>query len=358
MILSRYLIGQIVKATLAILSILAALFASYGADRFFGEASQGLLPLTIATQMIRLELLIALEVLIPISLFLAVVLTFGKLNSDSEFVAMSALRVTPWRVRGSVLAVAAGFAVLVAALSLVARPLAYAQMHAISRHAEGALNVDAIQAGSFYEARQGRLVIYLAQRDGPCAPARGVFIRRRHDGHDEIIHAASAYRLPPDHPGGDPRILLRDAHVVELGVSGDMVSARSMIVDPYRQLHGPPPYRPVAASIWHLAHSSNPADVAELQWRFSTGISTLLLALMGIPLGQVKPRQGKQEKFGVAVLLYAAYYLALTSARTWVQNGVMPAFPGLWWAPCLLALVVLVASFGPDLWPWVRRRWA
>ena len=258
------------------------------------------------------------------------------------------------------LALAGAFAVLVAALSLVARPLAYAQMHAISRHAEGALNVDAIQAGSFYEARHGRLVIYLAQRNGPDAPAHDVFIRRRTPeagaGQDQIIHAAAAYRLPPEHPGGDPRILLRDAHVIDLGGSGDMVSAGSLIVDPYRHLHGPPPYSPVAASTWHLLHSAAPADVAERQWRFSTGLSTLLLALLGIPLGQVQPRQGKQEKFGVAVLVYAGYYLVSTSARTWVEHGVVPAFPGLWWAPALLALTVLGASFGPELWR--RRRWA
>ncbi|MGC8470284.1 MAG: LptF/LptG family permease, partial [Acetobacteraceae bacterium] len=84
----------------------------------------------------------------------------------------------------------------------------------------------------------------------------------------------------------------------------------------------------------------------------STGLSTLLLALLGIPLGQVKPRQGKQEKFGVAVLVYAGYYLLVAAARTWVERGAVPAFPGLWWAPALLALVVLAASAGPGL----RRR--
>ncbi len=357
MIIARYIIGQIGKATLAILGVLAALFASYSAEQFFGDASRGLLPLAIAARMIGLELLISLEVLIPISLFLAVVLVFGRLNSDSEVVAMYALRVTPARVRHAVLVLAGGVGVVVALLSLFGRPWAYAQMHAISRHAQGALNVDAIQAGSFYVARQGNLVIYLGHREGPASPARGVFVRRRQEGVNEVIHAAAGYRLPPEKKGGDPRILLRDAHVVELA-TGEMVSAGTLTVDPYLHFHGPPPYSPLAAGTWHLARSGEPADVAELQWRLSTGISTLLLALLGIPLGETRPRQGRHEKFGVAVLIYAAYYLASSSARTWVQNGVVPPVPGLWWAPALLAAVVLVATYGPELWPRLRRRWA
>ena len=39
--------------------------------------------------------------------------------------------------------------------------------------------------------------------------------------------------------------------------------------------------------------SDNPEDIAELQWRLSTPLSTLLLALLGVLLSRTTPRQGK-----------------------------------------------------------------
>ena len=51
----------------------------------------------------------------------------------------------------------------------------------------------------------------------------------------------------------------------------------------------------------------------------------------------------------MTILIYAGYYLLYESARTWVQNGLIPAFPGIWWVPALLALVLIVAGLGPRL---------
>jgi lipopolysaccharide export system permease protein len=70
---------------------------------------------------------------------------------------------------------------------------------------------------------------------------------------------------------------------------------------------------------------------------------------LGIPLSRAKPRQSKYEKFGTAILIYSGYYLLCTSARTWVQHGVVAEFPGIWWAPTILALFLLITAVGPSL---------
>ena len=54
-----------------------------------------------------------------------------------------------------------------------------------------------------------------------------------------------------------------------------------------------------AAPNSRLATSSNPKEIAEFQWRLSTGLSPLLLALLGIPLSRATPRQGKYAKIFV-----------------------------------------------------------
>ena len=82
----------------------------------------------------------------------------------------------------------------------------------------------------------------------------------------------------------------------------------------------------------------------------STPLSTLLLGLCGLPLSRVKPRQSRYAKFGTAIGIYSLYYLVCMSARSLVQQGIVPAFPGLWWAPALLGAAMLAAWLGPAQW--------
>ncbi len=177
MIINRYLIAEIRRPLAVILGILVALFASFSAAGFLSDAVNGLLPTNTIVELIGLKVLVSLEVLIPISLYLAVLLAFGKLYGDSEMTVMFALRVSPARVMGAVLTLAVGMAVIVAGLSLVARPWAYHKMHEISRRAELQLDVGDMGAGTFYIGDNGNRVIFLAHRDGPKAPARDVFVQ-------------------------------------------------------------------------------------------------------------------------------------------------------------------------------------
>ncbi len=353
MIINNYLIREISRPLGAILGILVALFGSYSAAGFLSDAVNGLIPIETIAELIALKVLISLEVLIPISLYISVVLAFGKLYGDSEFTAMFALRITPTRVMRAVFMLAGGLAVLVAFLSLVVRPLAYEKLHLLSKRAELSLNVSAMGAGTFYVGQHGKRAIFLAHREGPGSPAQDVFVQRWHEDHIEIIHARLAYPLEQATPDTGSEIYLSDAHIYEIGHTDDhpdrILTAKGIVVHPDSRDQAPPEYSSVAAGSLALAASDTPADIAELQWRFSTPLSTLLLGLLGIPLSRSKPRQGKYQRFGTAILIYSGYYLLCTSARTWVQHGAIDRFPGIWWAPALLALLLCVTLFGPDL---------
>src|SRR5262249_12310399 len=125
---------------------------------------------------------------------------------------------------------------------------------------------------------------------------------------------------------------------------------------PNRHDEAPLEYSSVAAPTAALAVSTAPKDIAEMQWRLSTPLSTLLLGLLGIPLSRTRPRQSKYENFGTAILIYSGYYLICTSARTWVQHGTVRGFPGIWWAPATLALVLFIAAFAPGVGVRLKRR--
>jgi lipopolysaccharide export system permease protein len=350
--IDRYLIREICKPFAAILGILIALFAGYSLASILSDAVNGLLPIGTILQLASLKVLISLEVLIPISLYIAVVLAFGRLYGDSEHTAMSALGMTPRRLGRPVLIVAVSLAVTVSCLSLVVRPWAYATSHAITQRAAAMLNVNAMEAGTFYIGQNNRQAIFLTSRAGPHSPARDVFVERQLNGHTEVIFAKLGISLPAQ-PGAQRQVYLTDAHIYKLdpqnSQNDQILNVQGIALNPNSTPAGTPDTSPVAASTVRLAGSSAPRDVAELQWRLSTGISTLLLGLLGIPLARSRPRQSKYAKFGPVILVYSGYYLLCTSARTWVEHGAVGRFPGLWWAPCLLALFLLAVFYEPAL---------
>jgi lipopolysaccharide export system permease protein len=93
--------------------------------------------------------------------------------------------------------------------------------------------------------------------------------------------------------------------------------------------------------------SDKPRDVAELQWRFSRPIAAILLALIAVPFSRSPPRKDKGERtIFAAALVFAIYYILSGLAQTWVEQGTVGKFPGIWWLYILMFIAAL-ASLSP-----------
>ena len=354
-----YLVREIVRTMSVMLAVLVTLFASYSAGNLLADAVNGLMPADMIAELVALKTLISLEVLIPVSLYVSVVLAFGRLYSDSEFTAMFALGMTPTRVMRIVLTLAGSLAVVVAVLSLAARPWAYQRSHELTERAATLLDANYIEAGTFYLGDHGNRVIFAEHRDGPKSPARNVFVRTMHEGHPRVLYALNAHQKPLQAGEDSADVLLNDAHVYDFLPEGHpdatVMTAEEIAVPTGDRSVRMPEYASTAAGTPALLGSGRTDDIAELQWRLSTPISTLLLGLFGVPLSRAKPRQSRYAKIGTAILFYSFYYLLCTSARTWVQHGTVGALPGIWWVPALLAVVLAFASYADELSLGLRR---
>ena len=98
--------------------------------------------------------------------------------------------------------------------------------------------------------------------------------------------------------------------------------------------------------------SEEPRDIAEYQWRITTPLATVLLALLAVPLARSAPRESRFRNFAIALVVYVALFSMTSVLRTWIEQGKLGALPGLWSAYVIegLLLVLLVTQ------PWLNRR--
>ncbi len=347
MIITEYLAREIGRPFAVILAVLCTLFGGYSISSSLADPANGLLPALVIFELAGLKLLISQDVLIPIALYFAVLLSFSRLHADREVTAMQALGASPMRAVRAVLGIATVTALAVCAMAMLARPWAYSTSHKITWLGATRVDLNAMQPGIFYASQDGGRVIFLSQRARRGGSASGVFVRRKVGNHTEVIFAQTATPLPQRDGTGQREVFLSNAHVYEIDPGNpqndQILDAKGLKLDPASEKGGAPGYSPVAAGTGHLATSSAPRDIAEWQWRLSTPVSTLLLALMGIPLSRTEARQGRFARFGPAILIYAGYYLLCTSTRTWVEQGQIAPWPGIWWGPMALAVLVLAA---------------
>jgi lipopolysaccharide export system permease protein len=331
----------------AVGGVLTAIFTTYSMTRFLDKAADGLLRTSEVLQLTALKSVIAQEVLIPVSLFVALVIALGRLYSDWEMTALRSFGFAEQRILLPILSVAAALAVVVALFSLVGRPWAYDQLYRLEVEAEATSGLDRIKPGRFYFYDEDARTVFI--EDVPVAGDQitGLFIRSL-DGDDVEIISAPEGTVREFVTAESHELDLRNAQIYRRSNSGsDFLGLfkRLRILVPVGAVQ-PVGYKPKSQNSFVLRESDQPADQAEYQWRLSTPISTVLLALLAVPLGRSRPRQGRFARLTLAVIIYAVYFNVLGISRTWVEQGTALT---LWWVPLTFAAAISLAYL-----PWPR----
>ncbi|MDE2322406.1 MAG: LPS export ABC transporter permease LptF [candidate division NC10 bacterium] len=342
LILDRYLTREIAKPLIVFCGGLLLLFANFTAIRYLNRVADGLMPFQSVMPLVLVRAAVALEILLPVALHLSVVVTLGRLYTDSEMTAIFGSGVSPARIIRIVFAGSLVVAGLVAFLSIYVRPWANANRYRLEREAVADVDLNDMQPGHFYENSSGT-VLFFQQRDPNSGRMHKVFIQSRSEDRVRLIWAEEAYYPEPTEAGASRTLVCSSALTYELSRDRGVVrQARSdeLILEWEKAKVLLEEYRRKAAPTWQLARSVLSKDIAEFQWRLSTPIAALLMGLLGFPLSRAKPRQGKYAKLFVSVVSYATFYNLNMMARTWVEKGVVGTVPGIWWVHLLLGILV------------------
>jgi lipopolysaccharide export system permease protein len=351
-IIDRYIMREILKPTAAICLVLVVIYGSSMATRYWEDAVQGLLAGATVLQLILCRVLISLEVLLPTTFYLAVVIALGRFAASGELTAMSACGIGTARVTRAVALLACLVAATVAVLSLSVRPWAWTQFFLLKARAEARFDLTRMQGGNFYELGGGNRVLFADRVDTRLPSADQVFVLNRRDGGLQVIYAARAAQSRPE-AGSGPAITLENGSLYEFPATGEggvvlaFTAATMRLRTDESVLLA---YRVKAAASRDLLAAGNREATAELQWRLAAPLASLLLGLVAVPLSRSTPRGGQQGGLPAAIRLFAAYYNVSAIAKKLVAQGAIGVLPGVFWGQILLVACLLLLN-----WRWLAR---
>ncbi len=330
--------------------VLLAILLANQLARVLSQAAANDFPRDVVFALIGLTTTGNLSIIMPIGFFLAIMLALGRLYHESEMAAIQACGVGPAGLFRPITVLCIVIVALLAWLSFTAIPAASARAQAIRAEALRDAQFGLLEPGRFRTFGGGNIVFY-AERVDDNGILHNVNVFIEHPAKKEPLTEGEKVQAPSrfeiwtatraEQRGAgqaEQTFVLYDGERYE-GVPGEgqfRIIKFSEGGIPIRL--GEPTGRAAKAEMKttpELLESTDAKDIAELHWRIATPVSALVLMALAVPLARLRPRQGRFGKMGIAILAYFIYQQGLVAARTWIENGVMPQFLGLWWVHAL-----------------------
>ncbi len=351
-IIVRYITKEIALAFLTVTSLLFLILLSNRFSLYLGKAASGQLPVGLVFEMVGLYTPELLSYLIPVGLYMGILFAYGRLYTDSEMAIFSACGISPGRIVGITLLLAAVGVLITAFLTLWIVPrVSLIREHRLSQGENLGL-MGSLLPQRFQSINDDQSIVYLEQvsKEG----LSGVFITERpvfSEGKKEdawvlITAKTAAFQANPSEEAEESvYVVLKNGYRYQ-GLPGK-ANYSVIAFEEYGRALNDLTTAPTASDSMRLIKSadlrrlSDPEAAAELQWRLSLPLSVFVLAMMAIPLSRVYPRQGRFSRFVPAVILYVLYYNLFTICRRWVASGALSSTIGSWWVHGVFLSVAL-----------------
>lgn len=347
MIIVRYLIRETLKSQFAIFFVLFLVFLSQKFISVLADASDGDIPASLILSIVGLNMPAMGLLMLPLSIYIGILLTFGRLYAESEIVVMNATGIGNKFLIQAALYLAIITASVAAFNSLWLSPWAQDKEAQLIEQLAAENNVDLLKTGSFEQTPDGSSVVFIDSiKDSKLS---NVFIA-------QILPRDSILPSVMLSKSGDVKELNDGRQVITMyeGTRYEGVPTRvDYMVTHFEEYEGLIGKRDVERKgrDWEaiptldlLTHPDNKAK-AELQWRISLVLCIPLLTMLVVPLSAVNPRQGRFAKMGPAILIYLTYFLAISATKSSIEDGSIPAVIGMWPINALLLVVAVAANF-------------
>lgn len=360
-IIFRYLTREVYTALVLTTAILLLILISNQLIIYLDQVAAGQLSLHTMMQLMALQVPRLLSFLLPLGMYLGILLVYGRLYSDNEMTVFFACGISQARLLAMTFLYTLVLALFVAILMLWIEPSVVRYRDEIVTRALATASVDKLLPGRFQSVAGGKWVFYAQDLSQDHRHLGHVFAARQSDlvGESgnrvwEVVSAQSANL--EDFGQDDSQFLMLRNGLRYQGVPGE----RNYQLIQYEK-YGVRAQAPAflgggklkervlpSHTLWQQRHN-NPAAAAELEWRIAMPISTLLLAMLAVPLSRVRPRQGRYGRLLPAILIYIVYANMIFVGRAWVKNGAVAVGFSIAWVHAaffVLLMALLLRQWG------------
>jgi lipopolysaccharide export system permease protein len=352
MILFRYLTREVLTSLSLITSLLFLILMSNEFVHYFNQVAGGKFAASILWKLIVLESPRFLAILLPFSLFLAILFTYSRLYADYEMTVLNACGFSLGQLMCLSLPFIFLITLIVAGLNLWLNPFLLSYRNKLFAQTGTAVELQTIQPGSFQQANGGRRIIYVESISADHKSVKNIFLAQTNL--QKLPTEITPWTILSAHSGYQMiNPVTKEPFFVALngkryqGVPGEAEYYITQFVkygiriDSVTTMNNKQQDALSSITLWKASLANKPSYFSELQWRLSAPISILLLALLAIPLSRVKPRQGKYLHILPAIIIYIMYLNLLLAGRNWIENGEISYRWGLWWIHGLLILIII-----------------
>jgi len=298
------------------------------------------------------------NVIAPVSLFIATLYTLNRLNSDSELVVLSAAGASRWRIIAPFLLLTAMVAVLVGAINISLMPRSLSVLRLLITAARADLISNVIQPGRFSTPERG-ITFHIGART-PQGDLLGLLVDDRRDADEHITYIAERGRIAGSDEGS---YLVMEQGSVQRQQAGRIERTQIVVFDRYlidiAQLSESKKtvlYKPRERSTVFL-FSPDPEDPyykaypgrfrAELHERLSSPLLPILLVFVAIAnVGFARTtREGRGFATAVAIGTAAGSMLLIVSAQNLAQKHGW-AVPLVYGVPMAVIALAVPMAFG------------
>ena len=337
MILLRYFAREIFITMFAVAGIVLVISMGWRFSGYLENAAAGLMSREVLFAVMAYRLPGFLELIIPVSFFLSIMLVHGRMHVDSEMIVLQACGMSTGRLIQMTLLTSLAVMMMTAMISLWLKPMGERQVEILLGDQSKLTEFDTLIPGRFQTLASGKRVTYTEGLSDKGELA-GVFINEYtetagNEPRQAVTVIADGGRTQVD--GAGRRFLVLNNGRRYQGKPGEK-NYQSIEYEEYGQLVDSGATikrkkRRAAIPTSALFGATDASAVSELHWRVGVVLLIPVIALLAIPLARVNPRQGRFTRLVPAMILCFVYILTLSGARTALEKGTIPLDLGLWW---------------------------
>jgi lipopolysaccharide export system permease protein len=260
--------------------------------------------------------------MMSLSLFVAVVVTLGRMYRDSEMAIWFSSGIGLARFVRPVFRMAWPVLLVIMALLLIVMPWSNRSIAELRQRFEQRSDMSRVSPGVFQTSRDGSRVFFVDRASQESVDAHNVFILAQHQGVESVTSARSG-RV--EFKGSDQTLVLENGQRAETDSANGRRSLASFkdyrVLVNDRDARGVQTRMPKALYTPDLLRDPSAANQGELAWRLGMVLVAANLMVLGVGLAATNPRKAGNWNLLFALLGFIIYFNLVNLSQVWVASG-------------------------------------